>query len=58
MAKKRPTRNGSLYLAELQALLAEAQSKTGGIYATPLPVVEKRIEAMKQLLEQGRRRWF
>ena len=41
------------YFAELQALVAEAQSKTREIYATPLPAVEKKIEAMKKLLEEG-----
>jgi hypothetical protein len=41
------------YFAELQALVVEAQSKTPAIYATPLPAVEKKIEAMKKLLQEG-----
>ena len=46
------------YLAELQALVAEAQSKTRDIYATPLPAVEKKIEAMKLLLKEGKEDGF
>jgi hypothetical protein len=42
------------YFAELQALVAEAQSKAPQIYATPLAAVEKKIEAMKKLLEEGK----
>jgi hypothetical protein len=42
------------YLAELQALVVEAQSKTRDIYATPLPAVENKIEAMKKLLKEGK----
>jgi hypothetical protein len=41
------------YFAELQALVADAQSKSREIYATPLPAVEEKIEAMKKLLEEG-----
>ncbi len=42
------------YLTELQAMVAEAQSKTSEIYATPLPVVEKKIADAKKLLEAGK----
>ena len=42
------------YLAELQALVAEAQSKTPQIYATPLPVVEAKIVEAKKLLAAGK----
>jgi hypothetical protein len=41
------------YLGELQAMVAEAQSKTREIYATPLPEVEKKIEAIKKRLQEG-----
>jgi hypothetical protein len=41
------------YFAELQALVADAQSKSREIYATPLPAVEEKIEAMKKLLAEG-----
>jgi hypothetical protein len=41
------------YFAELQALVVEAQSKTNGIYSMPLSTVEKRIEDMKKLLQEG-----
>ena len=41
------------YLAELQALVAEAQSKAPDIYAMPLSTVESRIESMKKLLLEG-----
>ena len=46
------------FFAELQAMVVEAQSKTRQIYATPLPVVEKKIEAMKKLLTRGTGRWL
>ena len=42
------------YLAELQALVTEAQSKSGTVYATPLPAVQKKTDAMKRLLEEGK----
>jgi hypothetical protein len=41
------------YLADLQEMVAEAQSKTDRIYATPLPAVKEKIEAMKNLLKEG-----
>ena len=39
-------------------MVAEAQSKTTEVYATPLPVVEGRIAAAKKLLETGKRDGF
>jgi hypothetical protein len=41
------------YLGELQAMVAEAQSKAPDIYAVPLSTVESRIESMKKLLLEG-----
>ncbi|HTI73148.1 MAG TPA: carbohydrate binding domain-containing protein [Candidatus Limnocylindria bacterium] len=41
------------YLADLEKLVAEAQSKTKKVYDTPLPTVQAKIEAMKKQLEQG-----
>ena len=41
------------YLADLQALVAEAQSKAPEIYAVPLSTVENRIGNMKKLLREG-----
>jgi hypothetical protein len=41
------------YIADLQGLVAEAQSRSATVYATPLPEVEKKTEAMKKLLEEG-----
>ena len=42
------------YLADLQEMVAEAQSKTDRIYSTSLPAVEERIQAMKKLLQEGK----
>jgi hypothetical protein len=42
------------YLAELQRMVGEAQSKTQEIYDTPLPEVEKKIDSMKALLREGK----
>ena len=42
------------YLAELEAIVTEVQSKAKEIYATPLPTVETKIEAMKKLLREGK----
>ena len=42
------------YLAELEAMVAEAQSKSEEIYATPLSSVQKRTDAMKKLLQEGK----
>ena len=44
------------YLAELEAMVAEAQSKSEEIYATPLSSVEKKTDAMKKLAGGKRRR--
>src|SRR5262249_51270234 len=41
-------------LAELDTLVVEAQAKAKDIYVTPLPAVEKKIDAMKELLRQGK----
>ncbi|MGO8675716.1 MAG: hypothetical protein ACLQVX_07575 [Limisphaerales bacterium] len=42
------------YLAELQGLVAQAQAQSGEIYATPLESVQKKIDAMKALLREGK----
>ncbi len=42
------------YLAELQGLVAEAQAQSREIYATPLASVQKKIDAMKALLREGK----
>jgi hypothetical protein len=41
------------YLGGLEKMVSEAQSKTQEIYATPLPDVQKKIDAMKELLKEG-----
>jgi hypothetical protein len=41
------------YLADLQTMVVEGQSKSATTYATPLSTVEGRIEAMKKLLPAG-----
>jgi hypothetical protein len=46
------------YVAELQTMVSEAQGHTKEIYATPLPEVQKKIEAMKERLEQGQTNGF
>jgi hypothetical protein len=42
------------YLAELQKMVGEAETKTQEIYDTPLPEVEKKIDSMKALLREGK----
>jgi len=42
------------YLTELEGMVAEAQSKSKEIYATPLSSVQKKTEAMKKLLQEGK----
>jgi hypothetical protein len=42
------------YLAELEAMIRDAQSKAKEIYATPLPEVQKKTDAMKTLLKEGK----
>jgi hypothetical protein len=42
------------YTAGLEAVVAEAESRSEEIYATPLPSVEKKIESMKKLLQEGK----
>ncbi len=41
------------YLGELEALVVEAQSKPGRIYATPLSTVQAKTESIKKLLRAG-----
>jgi hypothetical protein len=41
------------YLAGLEKMVSEAQSKSLEIYDTPLPDVQKKIDAMKTLLKEG-----
>lgn len=41
------------YISELQALVTEAKSKSGEIYATPLSAVEEKTDGMKKLLLAG-----
>ena len=42
------------YLAELEAMVAEAQSKAQEIYNTPLTTVQNQIDSMKKLLMEGK----
>jgi hypothetical protein len=42
------------YLAQLQAMVTEAQAQSGEIYATPLASVQKKINAMKARLREGK----
>jgi hypothetical protein len=42
------------YLSELEGIVAEAQSQSAEIYATPLSEVEKKTEGMKKLLLEGK----
>ena len=42
------------YVTELEGMVAEAQSKANEIYATPLPAVQKKTDAMKKLLQEGK----
>lgn len=42
------------YVAELEALIAVGQGKAREAYATPLPAVATKIDAMKKLLREGK----
>jgi hypothetical protein len=42
------------YVAELEGMIADAQSKSKEIYATPLAAMQKKTDAMKKLLQEGR----
>ena len=42
------------YLAELEGMVADAQSKSKEIYATPLSAVQKKTDTMKKLLLEGK----
>jgi hypothetical protein len=42
------------YLAELEGMVAEAQSRSKEIYETPLSSVQKKTDAMKELLLKGK----
>ncbi len=42
------------YVTELEGMVAEAQSKSKEIYATPLSSVQKKTDAMKKLLQEGK----
>ncbi len=42
------------YVAELEGMVAEAQRQSEEIYATPLSSVQKKTEAMKALLREGK----
>jgi hypothetical protein len=42
------------YLTEMEGLVAMAQTRSKEIYATPLTAVEKKTDAMKQLLQEGK----
>ena len=42
------------YIAELEGMVAGAQAQSAEIYATPLSSVEKKIDAMKKLLQEGK----
>jgi hypothetical protein len=42
------------YASELEGMVAEAQSKSREIYETPLPAVQKKTDAMKKLLQEGK----
>jgi len=42
------------YLTELEGLVAEAHSKSKEIYETPLSSVQKKTDAMKKLLQEGK----
>jgi len=42
------------YLAELKGMVTEAQSKSKEIYETPLSSVQKKTDAMKKLLQDGK----
>jgi hypothetical protein len=42
------------YIAELEGMISAAQAQSEEIYATPLPSVEKKIDAMRKLLKEGK----
>jgi hypothetical protein len=42
------------YIAELQAMVSQAKSKSGEIYATPLSAVQEKTDAVKKLLLAGK----
>jgi hypothetical protein len=42
------------YVTELERMVAEAQSKSQEIYATPLSSVQNKTDAMKKLLQEGK----
>jgi hypothetical protein len=42
------------YLSELDAQVSEAQARSKEIYATPLATVQKKIDAMKEQLQEGK----
>jgi hypothetical protein len=42
------------YVTELEGMVAEAQAKSKEIYATPLSSVQKKTDAMKKLLQEGK----
>ncbi|HXP63392.1 MAG TPA: hypothetical protein VN829_23015 [Dongiaceae bacterium] len=42
------------YLAELQALVTDAQAQSAEIYATPLAAVQQKTDSMKALLREGK----
>jgi hypothetical protein len=46
------------YVTELEGMVAEAQSKSKEIYATPLSSVQKKTDAMKKLLQAGKGNGF
>ncbi len=42
------------YIVELESMVTEAQSKSKEIYETPLPSVQKKTDAIKKLLQEGK----
>jgi hypothetical protein len=42
------------YVAPLEGLVAEAQSRAKKVYDTPLPTVQEKIDGMKKLLAEGK----
>jgi hypothetical protein len=42
------------YISELQGMVAQAKSKSGEIYATPLSAVQEKTDGMKKLLLAGK----
>lgn len=42
------------YLAELEGMVAEAQTKSKEIYETPLSSVQRKTDSMKKLLQEGK----